>query len=858
MGKMRRGNRGTPRWFLENSDPPQQMRNAVYLNTGTGRFLEAAALLGLASTDWTWSVRFADLDDDGRLDFYATNGIPAFTDDPDAGRRFEAMWRAGRRQQALDLYRNLRGVDERNIARRNLGDLAFADVGAEWGLDDVGVSHGAVFADLDRDGDLDLVVNNLRAPVGLYENRSSDTNRILVRLQTAQPGNRDGIGSRITLEAGGLAQTRFVAPTRGYMSAGEALEHFGLGDAAVVDRLTVRWPSGREQEFTGLAANATYTLREDPKAAGAAPPVARPEPWFAELAAPSLPGARHREQAFDDFALQPLLPHRLSREGPGLATGDVDGDGADDLWIGGAAGQSGQLWLRTSGGWRETSGPWAADADSEDLGAVFVDHDGDGDLDLYVASGGVEAGERSELLRDRLYVNEGAGRFVAAADGVLPDLRRATSCVVAADFDGDGDLDLFVGSRVEPGRYPHAPASCLLRNDGGRFVDATVELAPALLDAGMVVAAQWGDLDADGRLDLLVAAQWQPLRILLQHDGRFVDRTADVGLDAVRGQWNGVLAADLDGDGDLDLVATNLGLNTKYRADREHPLHLFANDLDGNGVLDVVEAKQHGEHLLPVRGLSCSSDAIPVLAERFATYDAFARATLPEIYGADRLGECLQLSCDELRHMVFERTADGRYTPQPLPRAAQVAHAAGVAAADLDGDGRLDLVLLHNSFAPEPETGRNAGGLSLVLHNRGGLAFEPVAPLTSGIVLPGDAKALAVLDLDGDGGLDLCVSQNDGPLLGYRLAPRAGDVAVRLVGPGGNPQAIGSVVVLQRPDGSTERRDVTAGSGYLAQSSPTVFLRSVPAGSRLEVRWPDGTQREVPLPSSGGRIEVRR
>ncbi|MBX3462870.1 MAG: VCBS repeat-containing protein [Planctomycetes bacterium] len=858
MGKMLMGNMGTHRWFLINADPPQYMRNAVYLNTGTGRFLEVAQLANLASTDWTWTVRFADLDEDGRLDFYATNGIPVFSDDPDAGRRFEALWRDGRRQQALDLYRNLRRVDEHNIARRNLGDLQFADVSAEWGLDHAGVSHGAVFADLDRDGDLDLIVNDLRAPVGLYENRSSGTNRILVRLQAAAPGNREGIGSRLTLVAGGLLQTRLLTTTRGFMSAGEAVEHFGLGEATTIERLTVRWPSGREQTFTDLAANQLYTLREDPKAPVGAAPAAAPA-WFTPLEPAALPAARHRERDFDDYALQPLLPHRLSRDGPGLAVGDVDGDGRDDLWVGGAAGQPGELWRATpAGGWQRLDGPWAADAEAEDLGAVFLDADGDGDLDLYVASGGVEAADRSELLADRLYRNEGGGRFVRAPAGTLPDVRRASSCVVAADFDGDGDLDLFVGTRVEPGRYPHATPSLLLRNDGGRFTDVTLELAPGLRDAGMVMAAQWADLDGDGAPDLCVAAQWQPLRVFQNQGGRLVDATAELGLDAVRGQWLGLAIADLDGDGDLDLVSTNLGLNTKYKASPERPLHLFANDLDGDGTLDVVEAKGAVDRLLPVRGLSCSSEAMPMLAERFPTYDAFARATLPEIYGAEELDGCLQLSCNELRHLVWERTADGRYAPRPLPRLAQVSCASGLAVADFDGDGRLDLALGHNSFSPEPETGRNDGGLGLLLRGLGGLAFAPVPALESGIVLPGDTKALVVLDRGADAGLALVVATNDAPLRGLRLPPQPGDTAVRLRGPAGNPQAIGAHVVLRRPDGAVERHDLVAGRGYLSQSSPTVFLRRVPAGSRLTVHWPDGTTSEPELPAGGGRLEVRR
>jgi hypothetical protein len=442
------------------------------------------------------------------------------------------------------------------------------------------------------------------------------------------------------------------------------------------------------------------------------------------------------ERDFDDYAVQPLLPHRLSRLGPGVAIGDVDGDGRDEYWIGGAAGQAGSL-MRI-GGKEDVAipGPWRDDAECEDLGACFLDFDRDGDLDLYVASGGVEAGERTELLRDRLYVNDGKGAFTRAPDGVLPDLRDSSSCVSAADFDRDGDLDLFVGTRVVPGRFPQSGPSRLLRNDGGRFVDVAAELAPGLRDAGMVTSAVWTDVDADGFVDLVVAASWQPVRVFGNERGeRLVDRTQALGLAELRGQWNGLAAGDLDGDGDVDLVATNLGLNTKYKASPQKPQRLYARDFDGNGTFDVVESKTATEGELPVRGLSCSSQAMPFVRERFPTYDQFARAKLGDIYG-QALGDSLVLECNELRHVVLEQR-DGRFHAAPLPWLAQVSTAFGVVVFDADADGVQDLVLVHNFFSPEPETGRSDGGLGLWLRGLGGLRFEPVAGIDSGLLRGG-------------------------------------------------------------------------------------------------------------------------
>lgn len=855
MGKMLMGSMDRHRWFLMNSDPQQYMRNAVYVNSGTGRFLEAGHLTGLASTDWTWAVRFADLDEDMLVDFFATNGIPRFTDNPDDGREFDRLFAAQQEKDALALYRRIGKVDEANVARRNVGDFRFEDTGKAWGLDEKNVSHGCVVVDLDRDGDLDVITNNLNTPCSLFENRTADTNRVLVEL-VGTKSNRRGTGSRITVKAGGVEQTRLLSLTRGYMSAGEAVEHFGLGAVAKIDELTVRWPSGIVQTFRDVASNQHLTIRE--VETGAPVPTneaVSPAPVATAFVAREGLAVRHRERDFDDYAVQPLLPHRLSRLGPGIAWGDVDGDGRDDVWVGGAAGQAGTLSLaKADGTFAPVDGPWAADAECEDMGAVFLDHDQDGDLDLYVASGGVEAGEHPERLRDRLYANAGAGRF-AKTEGSLPDLRTSDSCVVVADFDRDGDVDLFVGGRVEPGRFPHAPASTLLRNDAGRFVDATAELLPQLRDAGMVTGAVWTDLDDDGFQDLVVAAQWQPIRVWRNDGGkRFVDRTEALGLAAMRGQWNGIAAGDLDGDGDMDLVATNLGLNTKYKASAEHPQRLFAQDFDGNGTVDVVEAKQPGDKVLPVRGLSCSSDAMPHLKQKFPTYDAFARANLSEIYGDDQLGKSFALECNELRHVVLENRG-GTFAMHPLPRLAQVSAGFGIAIADFDADGKQDVVVAHNSFSPEPETGRFGGGLGVWLRGLGGMQFEAVPAHRSGIVMPEDAKALSLVDRDGSGGPDLVCTTNDGPVRTFIAATKG--LCVRLQGPPGNPTGIGARVALRTKDGEREVREIHAGSGYLAQSVPAAWFAAVPADASLHVRWPDGHTTEHAIDGRTGELVVK-
>ncbi|HEB52697.1 MAG TPA: CRTAC1 family protein, partial [bacterium] len=465
----------------------------------------------------------------------------------------------------------------------------------------------------------------------------------------------------------------------------------------------------------------------------------------------------------------------------------------------------------------------------EDMGAVFVDFDADGDLDLYVASGGVECGDDDVRLKDRLYENDGAGVFVRAADGVVPDIRRSSSCVAAADFDRDGDVDLFVGSRVIPGRFPHAPASALLRNDDGRFVDVTEQVAPACRSLGMVSSACWTDLDDDGFVDLVVAAQWQPVRVLGNRGGeQLVDRTAELGIGEIRGQWNGVTSADIDGDGDADLVVSNLGLNTKYHASPDKPMQLFARDFDGNGTMDVVEAKRTDDRTLPVRGLSCSSQAMPFVREKFPTFDAFARANLRDIYG-EALAESLSLTCNELRHVVFEN-AGGRFVMHPLPRRAQISTGFGVLDAGVIPGA--DLLLAHNFFSPEPETGRTDGGLGVSLRHVGGFAFAA----TTGRY-PGDSRGLLRF-VDRTGAINTVHVRNDAPHLLDSADRGEEGLRVRLAGPAGNPTGIGAKITFRRSQGAAVVREVLAGDGYLTHSSAVLaFPRD---RGTFVVRWPDG------------------
>ncbi|MGE3174999.1 MAG: FG-GAP-like repeat-containing protein [Planctomycetota bacterium] len=849
--KILMGDMDAQRDFLIHGDPQQQMRNQLYVSTGTARFQEAARIAGVSSTDWTWSALFGDLDNDGRLDLFCTNGIARFDMDPDLQLRIAALTKEGRADEAIAEIRNVRSVAEQNQALRNTGDLQFEKTGAgttaNWGLDWQGISHGAVLCDLDRDGDLDVVTNEFDAECGLWENTTADGHAIAFVLR-GRGQNPYGIGARVELRTDDGLQVRENWLSRGYMSGQEPRVCFGLGAAARARQVVVRWPSGSMQVFDDLEAGREYTVREPATITGALLAAApTPAPAFAALDAKG-PQATHRETPFDDYEAQFLLPHKLSQLGPGIAFGDADGDGDDDLWVSGAAGQPGSL-LRNDGGgaFAAAAGPWQQDAGCEDMGALWLDADGDGDLDLLVASGGVECGPGSELLRDRLYRNDGGLRFVRDADA-LPDLRDSSGPVCAADFDGDGDLDLFVGSRVLPGGFPESTSSRLLRNDGGRFVDVTAELAPALRTAGMVCGAVWLPIGDDPFPDLLLAAQWQPLRLLHNTDGRaFVDGTDAAGLGACNGLWNSLAALDADGDGDLDFVAGNLGRNTKYKANADHPLGLVFADFDDNGSRDLVETKYEGDNLLPVRGRSCSSQAMPFVAEKFPTYEQFASSLLKDIYPEDKLAKATKLEATCLESMLVRNRGDGTFALEPLPRRAQLAPLFGLAVADFDGDGRQDVVAGTNFFSPEPETGHFDGGLGLFLRGEGD-GLRPMSPARAGIVAFGDHKGTACADVDGDGWPDVVFANNDGPLQPFaaRVPGRALPLRVVLQGPKGNPTGVGAIVEAERADGSIERRQVLAGSGYLSQDSAAVtFARAPSPVVTVRVRWPGGERSEV-------------
>lgn len=838
------------------AEVPQFPVSALLLNTGSGRFLEAARLAGLEATDWTWSPRWEDFDNDGRVDLHVTNGMYREIHNQDLiGRR--AM--AGDLTTAMQAVRNSPKLAETNIAFRNLGGLRFENVSAAWGLADTGVSFGSATGDLDGDGDLDLLYCNYQAGPTLLRNDSDSGHRFVCALRGTR-SNRFGIGALVTIETAAGTQVRQIALGRGFMASSEPIAHFGLGDETTVRRLTVTWPSGAVQTFENLAADQRLTITEPDTATSTAPatPTA-PATQFSESAAALGLACTAREEPYDEFLEQRLLPTTFNRRGPALAVAALDTTGRDSVVLAGTTLDPLRI-LRPAGtSWAPAATPALATPPAVNDGPILVfEANGDSHPDLLVAAGGASQPADSPDYQPRLYLNDGHGGFAPAPAGALPELLLSAGALCAADFDRDGTLDVFLGGRVVPGQYPAAPQSALLANRAGTFADVTTELAPALRTVGMVTAALWSDVDNDGWPDLLLSLEWGTVRCFHNEAGKgFADWTEKLGFAAAgTGWWRSLTTADFNGDGRPDYVAGNLGLNTPYRASAEHPALLFVGDFVGRGATELVEAYYEGDTLYPRRTRSDLGAAIPSILKRFRGSNEYARASLPDLLGADRLAAATKFAATELRSGIFLSQPDGRYAFVPWPHEAQIAPANGLVAGDFDGDGHADLYVVHNTYAPAPAIGRFDGGVSQLLRGDGRGGFTPVAPAASGLVVPGDAKALAVLDLDEDGWPDFLVSRNNDSTLAFRNRGVTGRHSVRVVlqGPAGNPTAIGARVTAEYADGTTAVGEIAAGSGCSSQSTAALFFAATDQNPlrRLLVRWPSGVATSHPVASPLG------
>ncbi len=844
----------------ESAAAPQVMRNALYVNTGLGRMLEAACLAGLSATDWTWSVRLEDLDNDGRLDLFVTNGMNRESHNADITTRKEL---AESPREKIRIERASPLLAERHLAFRNLGDLRFEDASAAWGLDRKGVSFGAAFGDLDGDGDLDLVFTNYDGGVTVLRNDSDSGHRIVVALRGTR-SNRFGVGALVRIETASGVQVRPLVLARGVLSSSEPILHFGVGGDTRINRLSVSWPSGHVQAYADLAVDRRFTVTEpDGPVSPPAPPPRAPG-QFAEVGPDVNFAWVARETPLDETVQEPLLPFRQNRRGPAIAVGDIDGDGWDDVVLGGTPSDPVRV-LRggPASAFTEAGSAFLPPEGALDDGPLLLfDADGDGRADLLVTRGGTGLPAGDAHYQPRLYLNDGRGGFRAAADDVLPALPLSAGALAAADFDRSGRLGVFVGGRVVPGQYPLAPRSALLSNRGGRFEDVTDRLAPGLRQVGMVTSAVWSDVDGDGWPDLLLTLEWGGVKYFHNHQGaQFEDWSERMGFAAAgTGLWSSVATADFNGDGRPDFVVGNLGLNTPYAASPERPALIFYGDFKGDGGRQLIEGYYEGDRLFPRRARREIGAAIPALLKRYPRNDYYARATLGEIVGEARLAAAARFAATELRSGVFLSQPDGTYRFEALPRIAQISPLQGIVAGDFDGDGRADIYAVQNSFAPIPSTGRFDGGLSQMLRGDGRGGFVPVPPLESGLVVPGDAKALAVIDLGRDGWPGFLVSRNNAGTLAFRNRGRPGRRSLRIAlrGGRGNPTSIGARVTVEAADGSAQSSEVTCGSGHFSQSSAAQFFGYLESNPlvRARVRWPSGAETTHGLPRAPGAITL--
>ncbi len=827
-------------------DRQQFDRTVLQLNRGDGTYAEVAYYAGVTSSEWTWSVVFLDVDLDGFEDILCTTGHMFDTQDLDAQAVIatKGPWPREKIPEKLLL---LPPLSQANLIFRNLGQLRFAEFGQEWGFNQVGVSQGIALGDLDNDGDLDAVVNNLNGAAGVYRN-DSHAGRVAVRLR-GQPPNTLGVGAQIVLLGGAVPrQSQEVISGGRYLSGDDGIRTFATGSGTNRMQIEVSWRSGRRSRIEEVRPNHRYEIHEP---ADALPP----RPAKAAVAETSFEdvtdriGHRHAETEFDDFARQPLLPNRLSQLGPGVAWFDLDGDGYEDLIVGsGKGGQLARFLNDGQGNFRKIPDPSGTLPTTRDQTTVLGWRPNPETSRLLVGLASYEDG----LALGSAVRSFDSGSGVAREE--VPADESSVGPIALADSDGDGDLDLFVGGRVIPGQYPKAASSRLYRGDGDRFVlDATG--SAALRHVGLVSGAVWTDLDGDGLPELALACEWGPIKVFKFVEGKPVCQTDRLGLHTFTGWWNGIAAGDVDGDGRLDLIASNWGLNTKYQATAEAPRRLYFGDFSGAGGVDILEARFDPVRRrdLPDRDRDAVARAIPAVLALFPTHQAYGEASV-----ADLLGEAAATAarCDTttLASMLFLNRGD-RFEPVPLPQEAQLAPAFGISVGDLDGDGNEDLFLSQNFFAMQPKTSRADTGRGLWLRGDGTGGFEAVPGQESGLRVYGEQRGCAVGDYDGDGRLDLVVTQNGAATRLFRNRRATPGLRIRLVGPARNPAGIGAVLRLGFSGRWGPTRELHTGSGYWSQDG-AVQVMGGGAATEIEIRWPGGKVARHPIPTGAREVTV--
>ncbi len=714
----------------------QYMVNTLQVNNGDATFSDIGQMAGISKTDWSWGSLLTDFDNDGFKDLIITNGYKRDLTDRD----FQTEFKNKREEkQTMDVSEvlNLAPVTKvSNYVFKNNGDLTFDDYTSTWGLDKKVNSNGLAYADFDNDGDLDVVINNLDEVASVYENHSKQ-NFLAIQLEGIEQ-NKFAIGTKVILHIGGEKQVQELFLTRGFQSSVSTKLNFGLGKSDKVDKLEIRWPNQKTTIIKDVSANQLLTVRYN-ESKFTSLFLETNQALFTEIKNPIDTSYRHKENTFNDFDREILLPHILSKQGPCMSVADVNGDTLEDLFIGGAKESVGSLYIQNVNGSFSLSSTsdFGKDKMSEDLGSLFFDADNDGDLDLYVTSGGNDFDENDKLFQDRLYINDGKGNF-GKSEGLLPKMITSTKAVKCSDFDADGDLDLFVGGRLVAGKYPTAPRSYLLENKNGVFTDVTEKYSQDLLNPGMVTGIEFADVNGDGKVDLTLVGEWMGFTTFLNKGEIFEKQGIKT---ETEGLWFSLIATDIDNDGDVDFVAGNLGANSKFKASLEKPFNVYGNDFDKNGSFDIVLSSYEGETNYPVRGRECTSQQMPFISEKCPTFKEFAEADMNDLYGKN-LDDALHLTVRSLYSSIFINDGKGNFEMQKLPNMAQISPILDFHVEDINNDGNLDVIAVGNMYGAEVETVRYDAGRGVCLIGDGEGSFTALSPKESGFFAWDNIKAL--------------------------------------------------------------------------------------------------------------------
>ncbi len=803
----------------------QYMRNTLQLNRGSGKFSEIGQLAGIYKSSWSWAPLFADLDNDGYQDIFITNGFPKNITDLDFVKyRSDAKKSVDPNKQFTILLDSLSarpGIKTHTYSYKNNGDYTFSDSSIQWGFDKPNYSNGAAYVDLDNDGDLDLVTNSIDEPANIYRNTTIEKNKtaanyLRIKLKGAI-NNIDAFSSKIDIKYKGQTQTRSLNTVRGFESSVEPVAHFGLGTQGMVDTIIVSWPDGKRSVVTSVKTNQVVTINYyagslaiNEKNTSVVAPI------FSEINQASLNiHYKNKYVEFNDFNYERLIPRKYSQNGPPIAVGDINGDGLEDFFVGGMYLQTGKIYLQNKNGLFTEDSLSTVKQFSQDAGCLLFDADGDGDADLYVVSGGSEFDTNNAAYQDRLYLNDGKGKFTLN-EKALPIMRSSKSCVIGADYDGDGDIDLFVGGGNVPGFYPQGPESYILQNKKGIFTDVTAMVTPELKNIGMVTSANWTDIDNDGKPDLIIVGEWIPITIFKNNGNKFNNITNSSGLQNTEGWWQSIVSGDFDNDGDMDYVIGNWGTNTPYTASVKEPLNVSYKDFDGNGSVDPIICYYQEGVNYPAASWDFLTEQVPSARKFFPSYASYAAASKEKLLSKMNVAGMQNLYCKTLHSVYLQNNNNGKFSIKKLPIEAQFSPIFGMLACDVNHDGNLDLIAAGNFYGTEVVTGRYDASTGLVLQGDGKGNFISLNITQTGFIVDGDAKALSRIEMANKSSL-LLVTQNSDVIKFFKETTAVFSRSVI-------PTQQEFYAMINFKNGSKQKRELSFGSSYLSQSSRNIIV----------------------------------